>query len=354
MAKMKDILIEFKDLSKNFGSFTAVNKINFSIFQGEILGFLGPNGAGKSTTMKMMANLLRPTDGEILIRHNGNLEKLTSNNYDVLLGNVGFLVETPAFYEHMTPRQHLTYFAKLKGYPRDQIATRVEHIIAQMNMKEWIDKPIKTFSKGMRQKIGILAAIVHDPAVVVLDEPSSGLDPQASRELRDFIVKLKEQGKTIFLSSHLLFEISEIVDRVAVIMHGHLLACDTLENLKKKAQFGTIRMELLSEFTSEAANKMIAQITSIIRPLTGLSDSILQNKRLISYNPENRIFEILFNGDRTQQYAIMQALLKEGLEIIDFSVPKASLLESLYLTMMEQADKQQQITKESIQIKAVL
>src|SRR6056297_28071 len=120
------VLVKFKNLTKRFGNFTAVSNINLEIHQGEILGFLGPNGAGKSTTMKMMAHLLRPTEGEVYIRCRGNLEKLTNHTKDYLLDNIGFLIETPSFYEKMTPRRLLSYFAELKGFPKRKLRQRVE------------------------------------------------------------------------------------------------------------------------------------------------------------------------------------------------------------------------------------
>ncbi|MBD3341278.1 MAG: ATP-binding cassette domain-containing protein, partial [Candidatus Lokiarchaeota archaeon] len=154
--KNNEIIIQFKDLTKKFGNFYAVSNLNLEIKRGEILGFLGHNGAGKSTTMKMMAYLITPTKGEILIRNDGSLEKLTRKNKDYLLDNIGFLIENPAFYGNMTPRQILTYFAKLKGYPRKKVKKRVEQMVGMMGMTKWIDTKVNTFSKGMRQKIGIL------------------------------------------------------------------------------------------------------------------------------------------------------------------------------------------------------
>ena len=205
-----------------------------NIYRGEILGYLGENGAGKSTTMKMMGWLLRSNQGSISIKDNGgDLETLNALNKDRLLNNIGFLIENPAFYPDVTPRQILRYFGELKGYPRKKIGARVEEIVEMIGMTKWIDTKIKNFSKGMRQKIGIISAIVHDPDIIVLDEPSTGLDPTARLLVREFILKLKSLGKTIFLSSHLLYEISEIADRIAIISHGKLVAIDTLENLEK-------------------------------------------------------------------------------------------------------------------------
>ena len=324
-----DIMIEFRNLTKKFKDFYAVSNINLEISRGEIVGFLGPNGAGKSTTMKMLAHLLKPTEGEIWIRGNGELQKLSSHNKDYLLNNIGFLIENPAFYGNVTPRLVLKYFASLKGYPRNKINNRIEEIIEFFRMSDWIDKKIKTFSKGMRQKIGIASAIIHDPDIIVLDEPSTGLDPKARIEIRDFILKLKKIGKTIFLSSHLLYEVSEIADRVAIINKGNLIAFDTLDNLEAKAKKSIIHFELFGH-PEENIKSMLKNIEEIVYPLTGISRDL----NWVNYIEESKIFQIFFNGHSENQLNIFEALLKNGYRIIEFSVPKAGLLENLFLEMV--------------------
>ena len=331
--KTEEIIIQIKNLTKKFGDFYAVSNLNLEIKKGEILGFLGHNGAGKSTAMKMMAYLLAPTKGEILIRDNGKLEKLTRNNKDHLLDNIGFLIENPVFYGNVTPRQILTYFAKLKGYPRQKIKQRVEDTVAMMGMTNWIDKKISTFSKGMRQKIGVLSAIIHDPGIVVLDEPQTGLDPQARREVRNFMLKLKEMGKTIIFSTHLIYEVSEIADRVAIISKGKLKAFDTLENLELKQSKSVINFELINP-PGENLNEVLEQLNRIILPLTGIEES--GNK--VVFKPKSHIFTVTFNGNPEDQLKIHNALFENKYEIIEFSVPKASLLEDLFIGYTEESD----------------
>ena len=200
--KNQDIVIQVKNITKKFGKFYAVNGVSLDIKRGEIVGFLGPNGAGKTTTMKMIANLLIPNEGEIWIRANGELQKLSRKNKDFLLDNIGFLIEIPAFYGKVTPNEILKYFAKLKGYPRHKLDERIDTVLKMVGMSEWKDKKIGTFSKGMRQKIGILSAIVHDPDIVVLDEPQTGLDPGARKEVRDFIMNLKKRPAVQIIMNH--------------------------------------------------------------------------------------------------------------------------------------------------------
>lgn len=323
-----EIVIQLKNLTKAFGDFYAVSNIDLEIKRGEIVGFLGPNGAGKSTTMKMMAYLLEPTQGEIWIRGNGGLQKLTRKNRDYLLDNLGFLIEIPTFYGNLSPRTILRYFAKLKGYPRAKVDNRIEELLELVDMSEWIDKKIKTFSKGMRQKIGIISAIVHDPDIIILDEPQTGLDPKARKETRDFISKLKQMGKTIFLSSHLLYEISEVADKVAIIHHGKLIAFDTLDNLEGKAKKSIINFELLDN-ANENHEELLEKIKLLTQHLTGIEKDL----SWVKHNEDTGIFQIFFDGDPSNQLKILKSLLKEGYDVIEFSVPKAGLLEDLFIDL---------------------
>ncbi|MFX1394383.1 MAG: ABC transporter ATP-binding protein [Promethearchaeota archaeon] len=336
MNNNEDILIQFKGLTKRFGSFYAVSNINLEIKRGEIVGFLGPNGAGKTTTMKMMAYLLKPTDGEIWIRYNGMLERLTSRNRDILLDNIGFLIEIPAFYGDMTARQILSYFAKLKGYPRKKIKKRVEEVVEMFRISEWLNKKIKIFSKGMRQKIGICSAVIHDPEIVVLDEPQTGLDPKARKDVRDFILKLKQMGKTIFLSSHLLYEISEVADRIAIINRGKLIAYDTLENLELKARKSVINFELYN-YSQNDLPDLLEKLNKIILPLTG-TEGDEPNKVL--FNENSKVFEVAFNGVPENQLKIHKALFENKYDVLEFSVPKANLLESLFIGLTDDSYKE--------------
>lgn len=324
-----EVYVKFNEITKKFGSFTAVSKVSFNIYKGEVLGFLGPNGAGKSTTMKMLAHLLRQTSGTISIRGNGHLEELSTKNKDYLLDNIGFLIENPTFYGNMTPREMLSYFAELKGYPPNKVKERVEEVVAMVKLTDWIDVRMKGFSKGMRQKIGIVSAIVHDPDIVVLDEPHTGLDPKARSEVRAFILKLKDMGKTVFLSSHLLFEVSEVADRVAIISKGKIIAIDTLENLESLAQGSVIEMEL-HDLTLENLEETLNKLRTVLSPLTGLENA----EEKISFNADSQQFEIIFNGNPDNQLAIHRALFENNFKVLDFSVPKADLLEDLYLKFM--------------------
>lgn len=329
--KPKKILIQIKNLTKKFGDFYAVKNVNLEINQGEIVGFLGPNGAGKTTTMKMMAHLLKPDEGEVLIRANGKLEKLTRKNKNYLLNNIGFLIEIPAFYGKVTPKQILKYFAELKGYPSKKVNERIDMVLKMLGMLEWKDKKIGTFSKGMRQKIGIISAIIHDPDIIVLDEPQTGLDPGARKEVREFILKLKKEGKTVFLSSHLLYEISEIATRIAIIHKGQLIAFDTLDSLEAKAMKSIIHFELLNP-PNDKIDDFIKKLKANILPLTGIAEK----ESWIKFNNDTKVIQVFFNGNPNNQTQILRKLLNEGYEILEYSVPKTDLLENLFIELTKE------------------
>ncbi|MHA1646487.1 MAG: ABC transporter ATP-binding protein [Promethearchaeota archaeon] len=337
------VLIQLKNLTKRFGSFPALNNINIPIYRGEVLGILGPNGAGKTTTMKLIANLLKPTEGGIWIHNGIELEQLSPLNRDFLLENIGFLIENPAFYRDSTPRKLLTYFAKLKGYPRDKIPQRVEEMVKLVGLYNWIDEKMGKFSKGMRQKIGIISAIVHDPDIVIFDEPYTGLDPKARMEVRDLILHLKSLNKTVFLSSHLLYEVSEVADRIAILSHGFLIACDTLENLEQMIKESVIHLELNQEFKDpEHSTQMCIKIQNVLQKLITSP---------VNFNQDSNVFELDFDGSPKKQQKILKTLISNEFPVLEFSVPKAGLLEKLYLNFISQSNKTYiQAQKQTIQL----
>jgi len=190
--------------------------ISFGVREGEIFGFVGPNGAGKTTTLKILMGLVRPTSGraEILGHDVGETD---------FRRHVGFLPEGPYFYEYLTGREILAFYARLSGLPRAQRPARVEALLAQVGLEAAADARLRTYSKGMLQRIGIAQALVHDPRVVFLDEPMSGLDPVGRKEIRDLILKLRAEGKTVFMNTHILSDVELACDRVAIIARGRIV-----------------------------------------------------------------------------------------------------------------------------------
>jgi ABC-2 type transport system ATP-binding protein len=214
-------VIRTRDLTKEFGrGVRAVDRLNLTVRAGEVYGFLGPNGAGKTTTLRMLLGLVRPTSGSALVlgRPPGD---------PVGLSRVGAMVEEPAFYPYLSGRDNLRVLARYARVPQDRIDAALESV----DLVDRADDRVRTYSQGMRQRLGVAAALLKDPEVLILDEPTNGLDPAGVGEMRSLIRRLGASDRTVVLSSHMLAEVQQLCDRVAVVSHGVLLAEGTVEDL---------------------------------------------------------------------------------------------------------------------------
>ena len=194
----------------------AVDNVSLSIMPGEVYGLIGPNGSGKSTTMKALLGLLAPTAGSCYVFGKNSLK--TDSRQEI-----GFLPENPYFYKHLSGKETLRFYAKLCGLRGKKIKYRVDEMLEMVNLQDARDRRIGGYSKGMLQRIGLAQALIHEPRLLILDEPTAGVDPVGSRQIRDLIVDLKEQGVTIFLCSHLLEQVQEVCDHVGIIFKGKLV-----------------------------------------------------------------------------------------------------------------------------------
>ncbi len=211
---MPEEVIVIRNLTKKFGRITAVNGLNLTVHRGDVFGFLGPNGAGKSTTIRMMLGLVRPSSGSINI-----FGQPLQSDRKTILSRVGAIVEKPDFYIYLTAFQNLKLLANISGRPIAD--SRIWEMLETVGLADRARSKVKSFSHGMKQRLGIAQALLHDPDLIILDEPTTGLDPQGMKEIRDLIRQLsREQGKTIFLSSHILKEIEEVATRVVIIDKG--------------------------------------------------------------------------------------------------------------------------------------
>src|SRR5690349_21880850 len=224
--------LEIQGLAKDYAvgfwkktSRTALKSLHLNITQGETFGFLGPNGAGKTTTLKLLMGIIFPTSGTatILGRDISDPE---------IKRKVGFLPEQPYFYDYLSAPELLDYYARLSGVPAGARHKRIEELLERVGLPDVGNKQLRKFSKGMLQRVGIAQAIIHDPEIVFLDEPMSGLDPIGRREIRELLQDLKDQGKTIFFSTHILSDAEALCDRVAVIHKGELRGVGVVEELK--------------------------------------------------------------------------------------------------------------------------
>ncbi len=224
-------MIETTDLTKRFGNFTAVKNLNLRVKRGEIYGFLGPNGAGKTTTIKILNCLLNPSSGSARIA-GFDIRK------DVLKVKTitGYLPETPFLYEKLTGKEFLDFVAELYGVDDARKERKVNNLLRMFTLTEKADSLIQGYSHGMRQKIGIAAALIHDPKVLFLDEPTIGLDPKSARMVKDILRELVNRGSTVFMSTHVLEIAEKMCDEVGIVNHGTLIASGSIETLRKSEQ----------------------------------------------------------------------------------------------------------------------
>lgn len=233
-------IIETSHLTKQYGSKTAVNDLNLSIRKGEVFGLLGPNGAGKTTTILMLLGLTEPTKGTASIAGCD----CTRNPLGVK-SNVGYLPDNVGFYPDMTGRQNLRFTGRLNGLGKKELEERIDQLLERVGMTDAADKKAGTYSKGMRQRLGIADVLIKDPQVIIMDEPTLGIDPEGMRVLLNMIRELSvKDGRTVLISSHQLQQIQQVCDRVGIFVDGSLIACGTLPELEAKIQKnGTYELE---------------------------------------------------------------------------------------------------------------
>ncbi len=222
-------IIEVKNLTKVFGKFTAVDDISFNVKKGEIFGLLGPNGAGKSTTLRMLSTLSRPTKGTATI---GGYD--TVKNDTEVRKLIGIVSEKMIIYNRLTAKENLMFFGSLFNIPKDILTKRIDDLLELVQLTKFKDAQVGTFSTGMRQRMNVVRALLNMPQVLFLDEPTLGLDPQSSVEIREFVRKLnQEQGTTVIITTHMMLDADLLCDRIAIVDHGKIIALDTSTNLKK-------------------------------------------------------------------------------------------------------------------------
>ncbi|WP_335998545.1 ABC transporter ATP-binding protein [Halorientalis halophila] len=226
--------IETEGLRKTYGDVTALADLDLSISAGTVYGFLGPNGAGKTTTMRILTTLTAPSDGDAWIAGEHVSDR------DAVVSHLGYLPEEPPVYDELTAREQLSYLADLRDLGADE-RDRIDALLDRFGLSDDADDPIRTYSKGMRQKTALAGTVLGDPDVLFLDEPTSGLDPRAARTVRDLLAELAAQGRTIFLSTHVLPVVEELADEIGVLDGGRLVAEGTPAELQRRAETGADR-----------------------------------------------------------------------------------------------------------------
>lgn len=261
-------MIEVKNLTKVYGNHVAVDHLNFHIKKGKIYGFLGPNGAGKTTTMNMITGYIAATEGEIKV-----------NGFDIFYEpekakkSIGYLPEIPPLYMDMTPQEYLAFAAELKGIEKAKRAAMVEDVMNMTGVTDMKKRLIKNLSKGYRQRVGLAQALLGYPEILILDEPTVGLDPKQIIEMRELIKSLKD-NHTIILSSHILTEISEVCDEVLIITEGKLVASDSLVNLAKLSELKNNQLYV----TAKGNQKAILECVRTLRGVKNVKASVSINE----------------------------------------------------------------------------
>ncbi|HJJ10763.1 MAG TPA: ABC transporter ATP-binding protein [Clostridiaceae bacterium] len=279
-------MIELKNVTKKYGNFKAVDNISFKIEKGEVVGFLGQNGAGKTTTMKMITGLIEPTNGEIFIEG----EKISRKSRKC----IGYMPENTPLYQELTVKEFIDYMAELKGLKRQERKQQVKKLITDLGLADVENKLIRNISRGYKQRVSLSGALIGNPDILILDEPTVGLDPKQVIEIRNLIKSLRK-NHTVFISSHILSEISQMCQKVIIINKGKVVAIDTPNNLENKIARNSIVINI--EDPNENIEKIKEKIPEIIeiKFINKLEKDIKQYEIFVKENADIRkkLFEIL-------------------------------------------------------------
>jgi len=310
--------IEVRGLTKRFGAFTAVDTLNLKIEGAKCVGFLGPNGAGKTTTLKLLTDMIFPSAGECFI--NGIS---VQDDRKRALSSAGTLIESPEIYPSLTPTEALGMVADLRGIPVAERAERIATVLGEVKMSDWANERVGRFSKGMKQRINIAAALIHDPEVVILDEPSTGLDPRGMAEVRSIVRDLKKSNRLIFMSSHILSEVTDVCEEVALVNRGKLLFYDTLSNVVARFSDGNsaVDVRFARPVPPEVVGPQIARLPGITA-CTQLDPTRVR---------------LQFAGGLAAQEKLLETLVGLHLGVVAVSEPE-SALEEVYLSQISRGD----------------
>lgn len=306
-----DPLIDVNNLGKKFGDEYAIKNLSFKINSGEIFGLIGPNGAGKTTTIRILCCLISPTEGEAII---GGLNLNDRLNSQKIRKMIGYVPDSVGLYERLSAYENLLFFGKLYDYPKGELPGNIEKYLRLVDLWDQRNKPVGSYSKGMKQKVALARALIHEPQLLILDEPTANLDPESSKNIRDLVMNLKGEGRTILFNTHNLDEAQRICDRIGVLKTT-LRAVDTPDNLKDK--YG--KEKLIQVKLDYVPEKLVDILNTSGYPV-------------LSHDSNNLTIENTHQVDESQN--IIELVMKEGVKIRSIS-EQSSSLEDVYIKLVE-------------------
>ncbi|MFN0054229.1 MAG: ABC transporter ATP-binding protein [Planctomycetales bacterium] len=310
-------VFEFRNLHRFFGRLKAVNNVSFKAYPGQVVGFIGPNGAGKTTAMRILATLDLPTAGDAFVE-----EYSVVDDPDKVRRILGFMPDSFGRYPNVNVVEYLDFYARAYGFRGAARRDAVDRVLTFTEMHRLADKPIDTLSKGLSQRLGLGRTLIHDPRVLILDEPAAGLDPRARVELRELIHLLAiELKKTILISSHILTELSEICDSAAIIEAGKILACGTVQEI----------MDALKGRRGRGAATLGLRV---LRNAELLEQKLQEQPLVASVSTVGQTITFQFTGDDPQRASLLKHLIDQGAEVIEFS-GKTDNLEDAFMAITE-------------------
>lgn len=305
---MGDVVLQSQGLTKTYGDFAAVDGLDLTARRGEVFGLLGSNGAGKTTTILMLLGLTEPTAGRVRVLGFDPAREPLS-----VKARVGYLPERLGFYEGLTAYENLAYTAKLNGLSRDEVERRVNAALEQMGLEDAVDQDVATFSRGMRQRLGLADVLLKEPEAIIMDEPTQGLDPRAAREFLEDIRAFKSQGITILLASHLLHQVQAVCDRVGLFNRGEMVLEGTVRELAQQVLGGAYRIQLQADAAPDSAEGP----DGLQQALAGL-DGVLSVQRT-----DGNLYEVEAEKDLRPQVA--RAVVEAGGQLLSLDVETPGL-----------------------------
>ena len=302
--------IQTENLGKIYGKdFAALDGVSLQVKQGEIVGYVGRNGSGKTTTIKILAGLIKPSSGHAYV-----------NGIDVVaepreaLRTMGALIEVPGVYDYLTPHEMLTYFAKVYRMSNDDIDRRIKEVLEWVKLSEWEHKKMGIFSTGMERRLALARTVLHKPDILILDEPVLGLDPEGIRDVRELIRQFRNEGMSVFLSSHLLSEVAEICDTVIFLSKGKVVSSDSIAHIGRSVEQAVLQVKFLNPLSKEELDKL-----RTVEPIRSLDVS-------------DRTALLRYDGKPESSVGILRLLVSLNLEVVSYGVTSAAL-EDYYLSI---------------------